>query len=313
MPSHRGDPLPVIQAHPADDRFGRDRAALRLPDFLKRQVGKGEQVRAVRRLLRGSALVTVCEEARCPNLAECFERRTATFMVMGSICTRACGFCAVDTGVPEPLDPDEPRRVAEAAAALGLAHVVITSVDRDDLPDGGAAHLRAVTEAIRARAPEAVIEVLTPDFRGDMEAVDVVAGGPVDVFNHNVETVPRLYARVRPRARYEWSLGVLAHVARSHPGTVTKSGMMVGLGERPEEIKALMADLRAADVSILTIGQYLRPAIRNVPVVEYLKPEAYDELRAWGAEAGFEHVFAGPFVRSSYNAAEALAHARGES
>ncbi|MFN3202255.1 MAG: lipoyl synthase [Bradymonadia bacterium] len=309
-PRRRGEALPVLQAHPPGDRFGRDRQALRLPDFLKRKMGKGERVRDVRRLLRSSQLVTVCEEARCPNLAECFERRTATFMVMGSICTRACGFCAVDTGVPLPLDPDEPRRVAEAAATLGLAHVVITSVDRDDLPDGGAAHIRAVTEAVRAEMPEAVIEVLTPDFRGDLDAVDVVASGPVDVFNHNVETVPRLYSRVRPRARYHWSLGVLAHVSAHHPETVTKSGMMVGLGEQPEEIKALMGDLREAGVNIMTIGQYLRPSIRHVPVVEYLTEEAYAQLKRWGDDLGFEHVFAGPFVRSSYNAAEALLHAQ---
>lgn len=311
-PAPRGEALPVIQAHPPGDRFGRDRQALRLPDYLKRPIGKGEQVRAVRRLLRGSALSTVCEEARCPNLAECFARRTATFMVMGKICTRACGFCAVDTGRPGPLDPDEPRRVAEAAEALGLSHVVITSVDRDDLPDGGAAHLRAVIEALRLKLPEAVIEILTPDFQGDMEAVSVVAGAPLDVFNHNVETVPRLYARVRPRARYAWSLGVLEHVATHFPDLTTKSGIMVGLGERPEEIRALMQDLRGVGVSIMTIGQYLRPSIRHVPVVEYLEESAYEALRAWGQAVGFEHTFAGPFVRSSYNAAEALAQARGE-
>lgn len=306
----RGDQLPVLPGHPADDRFGRDRGALRLPDFLKRPVGKGERVRAVRRLLRGAGLNTVCEEARCPNLAECFEHRTATFMVMGRDCTRACGFCAVGTAVPGPLDPDEPRRVAEAAAALGLAHVVVTSVDRDDLPDGGAAHIRATVEAIHGRLPAAAVEVLTPDFQGDPEAVRVASGGPLDVFNHNVETVPRLYPRVRSRARYEWSLGVLRQVADERPELTVKSGLMVGLGETPDEVCALLDDLHAHGVDIVTIGQYLRPSLRHVPVVEYLHEAAYARYRAYGRALGFAHVFAGPFVRSSYNAAEALRHAQ---
>ncbi len=303
------DPLPVLPAHPLDDRFGRDRAALRLPDFLKRKVGKGEAVRGVKHLLRGADLNTVCEEARCPNLGECFAARTATFMIMGRDCTRACGFCAVGTAVPKPLDPDEPRRVAEAAAALGLAHVVVTSVDRDDLPDGGAAHIRATIDALRARLPDAAIEVLTPDFQGDPAAVRTVAEGPLDVFNHNIETVPTLYPRVRPRARYAWSLGVLQQVAREHPHVVTKSGFMVGLGETRDAVFALMEDLRAHGVRIVTIGQYLRPSLKHVPVVEYLRPEAYAVYRAHGEALGFDHVFAGPFVRSSYNAAEALRHA----
>ncbi|MCA9541654.1 MAG: lipoyl synthase [Myxococcales bacterium] len=306
----RGEELPVLPAHPPGDRFGRDRAALRLPDFLKRPIGKGERVRSVQRLMRTSGLHTVCEEARCPNLAECFARRTATFMIMGDICTRACGFCAVDTGVPRALDADEPRRVAEAAVELGLQHVVVTSVDRDDLPDGGAAHFRATVDALRQRLPEGVIEVLTPDFRGDLAALDHLASGPLNVFNHNVETVPRLYRRVRPRARYAWSLGALRHVAATHPDVVVKSGLMVGLGEKRDEVFALMDDLRAAGVRIVTIGQYLRPSIRHVPVVEYLQEEAYAVYRAHGQALGFDHVFAGPFVRSSYNAAEALRHAR---
>lgn len=303
------DPLPVLPAHPLDDRFGRDRAALRLPDFLKRKVGKGEAVRGVKHLLRGADLNTVCEEARCPNLGECFAARTATFMIMGRDCTRACGFCAVGTAVPKPLDPDEPRRVAEAAAAMGLAHVVVTSVDRDDLPDGGAAHIRATIDALRARLPDAAIEVLTPDFQGDPAAVRCVAEGPLDVFNHNVETVPSLYSRVRPRAKYAWSLGVLRQVSVERPELVTKSGFMVGLGETRDGVFALMEDLRAHGVRIVTIGQYLRPSLKHVPVVEYLRPEAYAVYRAHGEALGFDHVFAGPFVRSSYNAAEALRHA----
>ncbi len=304
------DALPVLPAHPPGDRFGRDRAALRLPPFLRRPVGRGEEVRAVKRLMRRQKLHTVCEEARCPNLAECFRHGTATFMIMGENCTRACGFCAVGTAVPAPLDPDEPANVAEAAAALGLEHVVITSVNRDELPDGGSAHFRATVEAVRARLPDAAIEVLTPDFCGDREAVRRVASAPLDVYNHNVETVPRLYARVRPRARYPWSLGVLKQVAEEHPDVVVKSGLMVGLGETRDEVFALMDDLREAGVSIVTMGQYLRPSIRHVPVVEYLREEAYAIYREYGAALGFDHVFAGPFVRSSYNAAEALRHAR---
>ena len=308
----RGDEIPVIPGHPVDDRFGRDRRALRLPEFLRRPVGKGERVRSVRRLLRGASLSTVCEEARCPNLAECFEARTATFLVMGRDCTRACGFCNVGTARPGPLDPGEPARVADAAAELGLAHIVITSVDRDDLPDGGAAHLRATIDAVRARLPAATIEALTPDFLGDAGAVEHVAGAALDVFNHNVETVASLYPRVRPRARYAWSLGVLRQVADSRPELVVKSGLMVGLGERPEEVFSLLGDLRDHGVDVVTIGQYLRPSLRHVPVVEYLQEAAYAEYRAHGQSLGFAHVFAGPLVRSSYNAAEALRHARME-
>ncbi len=305
------DELPVLPggATTGAERFGRDRGALRLPDFLKRRVGKGEAVRDVRRLLRGAALNTVCEEARCPNLGECFAERTATFMVMGRTCTRACGFCDVDTGRPGPLDPEEPSRVAEAAAELGLAHVVVTSVDRDDLPDLGAGHLRATADALRVRLPRAAIELLTPDFQGRLDLVRLVAEGPVDVFNHNVETVPRLYSRVRPRARYEWSLAVLREAALARPGLMVKSGLMVGLGERREEVFDLLDDLRANGVHIVTIGQYLRPSIRAVPVAEFLPEEAYEPYREHGARLGFAHVFAGPFVRSSYNAAEALRRA----
>ena len=298
--------LPVLQAHPPGDRFGQDRAALRLPDFLKRKVGKGDRVRSLRRMLRNRSLHTVCEEAKCPNLAECFAHRTATFMIMGKDCTRACGFCAVGTARPRPLDPNEPGQVAEAAAELDLAHVVITSVNRDDLADGGSAHFRATVEAVRRRLPDAAIEVLTPDFCGDLEAVMRVASAPVDVFNHNVETAPRLYKRVRPRARYEQSLAVLQTVAENLPDTTVKSGFMVGLGETADEIFALMDDLKAHGVDIVTIGQYLRPSIKHVPVVSYLKEEAYQAFVDYGREIGLASVFAGPFVRSSYNAAEAL-------
>jgi lipoic acid synthetase len=302
-----GDALP---GHPSGDRFGRDRAALRKPDFLKRPVGKGEAVAGVKRLLRGGGLVTVCEEARCPNLGECFERRTATFMILGKDCTRACGFCAVGTARPEPPAPDEPERVATAAARLGLSHVVVTSVNRDDLPDGGSAHFAAVMTALRAALPSATLEVLTPDFCGDLDAVRRVAESPIDVYNHNIETVPRLYERVRPRARYPRSLEVLRTVADEFPALAVKSGLMVGLGESRAEVFDLMADLRANGVQIVTIGQYLRPSLVQVPVAEYLTEAAYEAFRAHGRALGFDHVFAGPFVRSSYNAAEALHEAR---
>ena len=302
--------LPVLPAHPAEDRFGRDRAALRLPAFLRRPIGRGEQVAALRRRLGARKLHTVCEEARCPNLDECFRNRTATFMLMGADCTRACGFCAVGTGTPRPLDPAEPESVAEAAAEMELEHVVLTSVNRDDLPDGGAAHLRAALEAIHRRCPDASLEILTPDFCGDLDAVRLVAEGPLDVYNHNLETVERLQRRVRPRASYERSLEVLAAAKATRSELVTKSGIMVGLGERPEEVRTLMEDLRAVGVTIMTIGQYLRPGLRQLPVVEYLKPEAYEIYRAWGLELGFDHVFAGPFVRSSYHAGEALREAQ---
>ncbi len=307
----RRDELPVLPAHPADDRFGRDRSALRLPPFLRRQVGKGPEVRKVRRLLRRAELNTVCEEARCPNLGECFAQRTATFMIMGKDCTRACGFCKVGTARPTPLDAGEPERVAEAARALGLAHVVITSVNRDDLPDGGAAHFVATVEAVHRALPDSEIEVLTPDFCGDLEAVHSIAASPLAVYNHNIETVPRLYPRVRPRARYEWSLALLRAVADAQPGVAVKSGFMVGLGESFDEVLALLADLREAGVNLVTAGQYLRPSLVQVPVATYWTEEAYARLRAEGEAMGFDHVFAGPFVRSSYNAAEALRATRG--
>ena len=299
-----------IPAHPVNDRFGRDRQALRLPEFLRRPVGKGEQVRTVRRLMKSSTLNTVCEEAKCPNLAECFSQKTATFMIMGKDCTRACSFCAVGTARPKALDPQEPQRVAQAAQELGLKHVVITSVNRDDLPDGGAHHMKATVERVHQLLPHAHIEVLTPDFMGDLTMVDVVAQSKgLKVFNHNIETIARLYPRVRHKAEYQRSLDVLQHVAKFYPSLKVKSGMMVGLGEKKHEVFSLMEDLHAHGVHIMTIGQYLRPSLKHVPVVEYLTQEAYTLYESRGLLLGFDHVFAGPFVRSSYHAAEALAQA----
>jgi lipoic acid synthetase len=262
--------------------------------------------------MRAGALNTVCEEARCPNLHECFSNKTATFMIMGKDCTRACSFCAVGTARPQALDAGEPRAVAEAAAALGLAHVVITSVNRDDLPDGGAAHMRATVEAVHEALPEADIEVLAPDFLGDLNATKTVAEARgLSVYNHNVETVERLYPRVRHKARYERTLSVLRYVADEHPSLKVKCGLMVGLGEAREEVFALMEDLKKAGVHIVTIGQYLRPSLKHMPVAAYITEPEYEDYRARGYLLGFEHVFAGPFVRSSYNAAEALRAAQG--
>ncbi|MGB0647286.1 MAG: lipoyl synthase [Bradymonadia bacterium] len=294
-----------IQGHPQDDRFGRNRHALRLPDFLKRRVGKGDSVREVKRLLRTQSVTTVCEEAKCPNLAECFSKSTATFMIMGPQCTRACGFCAVTTAPTQPLDPLEPSAVAESASALGLQHIVVTSVNRDDLADGGANHFAQTVVEIKRRLPDAQIEVLVPDFCGDLNALNVILDSPIDVFNHNVETVGRLYSRVRPRADYQRSLDCLSHAHQRRSDVSIKSGLMVGLGESDHEVMKVMQDLKTHHVDSVTIGQYLRPSLKHVPVDRYLRPEAYEQFVAFGQAIGLRHVFAGPFVRSSYNAAEA--------
>jgi len=259
---------------------------------------------ATRRLLEELKLNTVCQSALCPNLGECFSRRTATFMILGNTCTRNCRFCAVQSGQPQPPDPDEPRRVALAAARLGLKHVVVTSVTRDDLPDGGAGQFAATIKSIREYLPGAVIEVLTPDFQGKKEAlVKVLEAGP-HIFNHNIETVPRLYPEVRPGANYQRSLEILKQVKEMAPGIYTKSGLMVGLGETKEEVEQVMADLRKVNCDILTIGQYLRPSPQHLEVKEYVRPEVFDYYGARGREMGFLYVAAAPFVRSSYNAAE---------
>ncbi|MCG0278176.1 MAG: lipoyl synthase [Thermanaeromonas sp.] len=261
-------------------------------------------VEATRRLLEELKLNTVCQSALCPNLAECFARRTATFMILGDTCTRNCRFCAVQSGRPQPPDPDEPRRVALAAAKLGLKHVVITSVTRDDLPDGGAGQFAATIKSIREHLPGAVIEVLTPDFQGRGEALAKVLEAGPHIFNHNIETVPRLYPEVRPGASYQRSLEVLKQVKEMAPGTYTKSGLMVGLGETTEEVEQVMNDLRKVNCDILTIGQYLRPSPQHLEVKEYIRPEVFDYYATRGRKMGFLYVAAAPFVRSSYNAAE---------
>jgi len=258
----------------------------------------------VRVLLRAGGLHTVCEEARCPNLGECFSRGTATFMLLGDRCTRRCGYCSIATARPLPVDPDEPRRVAEAAARLSLRHVVLTSVNRDDLPDRGAAHFASTIRAIRRVLPGAGVEVLTPDFGGDEAALATVLDAAPSVFNHNIETVPRLFPRLRPQGRYRRSLDMLAAARSLRPAQVTKSGLMVGLGEDDEEIEAVLADLRAVGVDIVTLGQYLRPSRDHEPVRRYVSPGAFRALEARARSLGFPTVYAGVFVRSSFHAEE---------
>lgn len=278
----------------------------RLPEWLKRPLPSGNGNFFTQDLLRELRLETVCENARCPNRPECYARRTATFMILGNVCTRPCGFCSVPRGEPEQLEDDEPERVAEAAARLGLRHVVITSVTRDDLADGGAEHFRRCVLAVRARTG-AAIEVLTPDFLGDVAAIDAVLSARPEVYNHNLETVPRLYKRVRGRADYRRSLDLLAHVKTVSPDTVTKSGLMLGLGETTDELLEVLADLRSVRCDVLTLGQYLAPTLKHIPVVRYIPPGEFDALAALARTLGFREVAAGPFVRSSYHADEMVA------
>ena len=276
----------------------------RLPAWARKTSPLARGAREVRVLLREESLHTVCEEARCPNLGECFTRGTATFMLLGDRCTRRCGYCSVSTARPLPPDPAEPGRVAAAALRMGLRYVVLTSVDRDDLPDGGAFHFAATVRAVRRALPGAGIEVLTPDFKGDRKALLAVLDAKPEVFNHNIETVPRLFPRLRPQGRYRLSLDVLAAAKAMRPGQVTKSGLMVGLGETDEEVAPVLSDLRAAGVDIVTIGQYLRPTREHEPVARYVTPEAFQELEARAREIGFPTVYSGVFVRSSFNAEE---------
>ena len=255
-----------------------------------------------RALMREKKLVTVCEEAACPNIGECWSQRHATMMIMGEICTRACAFCNVSTGLPNALDATEPTRVAEAVATLGLRHVVITSVDRDDLADGGAAHFAAVIWAIRAAAPATTIEILTPDFLRKPGAIETVTAARPDVFNHNLEPVPRLYPSIRPGARYYQSLRLLDRVKQLDPAMFTKSGLMVGLGETRAELGQVMDDLRIADVDFLTVGQYLQPSVKHAAVERYVPPEAFEDVAAMARGKGFLQVSATPLTRSSYHA-----------
>jgi lipoic acid synthetase len=272
------------------------------PKWLRAPAPGGENYRELKDLIGRLRLHTVCESAACPNVGECWNQRTATFMILGNVCTRRCGFCAVEKGAPLPVDYDEPRRVAEAVAAIGLRFAVITSVNRDDRPDGGAELFALTIRAIRERIPGCGIEVLTPDFQGSLPAVETVLAEAPEVFNHNTETVPRLYRQVRLGARYERSLEVLAHAKRVAPAIPTKSGLMLGLGETNAEVLAVMRDLRASHVDILTLGQYLRPSPRHLPIARYATPAEFDEFRREGYAMGFARVESGPLVRSSYHA-----------
>jgi lipoic acid synthetase len=276
----------------------------RKPPWLRVRFSHSEEVHETRRLMRRLGLHTVCEEAACPNLSECWAKKHATVMILGSVCTRACAFCNVATGVPDPVDPEEPRHLAAAVAALALEHVVVTSVDRDDLPDGGGGHFAQCIAAIRDEIPETTIEVLTPDFRRKPGALEAVVAARPDVYNHNLETVPRLYRRIRPGASYEHSLSLLARAKRGDPSLFTKSGIMVGLGEELDEVLALMDDLRAADVDFLTVGQYLQPTSSHAAVDRYVEPAEFEALADAARERGFLLVSSSPLTRSSYHAAE---------
>ena len=272
------------------------------PPWLKRRLPSGSEYERVRRLIRNGALHTVCQEAQCPNQFECFSRQTATFLILGDRCTRNCGFCSVITGPPIPPDEGEPNRVAEAAAQLNLRYVVVTSVTRDDLDDGGAAHFAATIRAIKANNVRALVEVLVPDFKGSVQALQTVLDAGPDVLNHNIETVPRLYNKVRPQADYLQSLVLLQRAKQQRPSVPTKSGLMLGLGETESEILQALQTLHRHGVSIITLGQYLQPTQQHLPVVEYITPQKFSEWREVALQVGFKEVASGPFVRSSYRA-----------
>jgi len=275
----------------------------RKPDWLRVRMGSNAEVKRIKEKLRHHKLASVCEEASCPNLGECFSHGTATFMIMGDICTRRCPFCDVAHGRPNPLDQDEPRELAEAIADMELRYVVVTSVDRDDLRDGGAQHFADCVRETRARVPSIQMETLVPDFRGRMDiALDILTETPPDVFNHNMETVPRLYKKVRPGSDYQWSLTLLKEFKARNPDVRTKSGLMVGIGETNEEIVEVMRDLRAHDVDMLTIGQYLQPSRSHLKVERFVTPAEFDEFTRLAKEMGFKHAACGPLVRSSYHA-----------
>lgn len=274
----------------------------RKPDWLKKSILMSNDASRLLSVLKTHHLATVCEEAFCPNRCECFSGKRLTFMILGSICTRSCAFCGVGKGAPEPVDPDEPQRLAEAAAALNLRHAVVTSVTRDDLSDGGAAHFVRVTAALRSLKHPVIVELLVPDFRGDWSAVTAVARSGADIINHNLETVPRLYPRIRPQADYGRSLRLLERAVAAAPSTAVKSGLMVGLGENRREIFRVLSDLRHAGCAMITIGQYLPPTRSHLPAVEYVSPDVFEEYASRARSLGFESVACGPFVRSSYGA-----------
>ncbi len=316
-------PLQVVSSAPAstsleagakqlgNDKIARspvqflDAPVLRKPSWIRVRIPSGNAVQQLKAKLRENRLVTVCEEASCPNIHECFSHGTATFMILGEVCTRRCSFCDVAHGRPKPPDAGEPLSLATTVADMGLKYVVVTSVDRDDLRDGGAQHFVDCISAIRAHSPATRIEILTPDFRGKGRmdrALEILAVNPPDVFNHNIETVPDLYPNVRPGADYQWSLTLLQRFKQQHPQLPTKSGIMLGLGETMEQVEATLRDLRAHDVDMITIGQYLQPTAHHHPVIRYWTPDEFKALELYGNGLGFSHVASGPMVRSSYHA-----------
>lgn len=284
-------------------KIERTEVMLPKPDWIRVKAPVGRKVQALKQQLRDNKLHTVCEEASCPNLSECFSHGTATFMIMGDICTRRCPFCDVAHGRPNPLDPEEPVHLADSIESMSLSYVVVTSVDRDDLRDGGAGHFRACIDEVRRRCPDTKIEILVPDFRGRMEvALACFEGMPPDVFNHNLETVPRLYKQARPGSDYQWSLDLIKNFKQQYPDIPSKSGLMLGLGEEIDEVKQVMRDLREHDCDMLTLGQYLQPSRDHLPVVRYVHPDEFDDLAKYADELGFSHTASGPLVRSSYHA-----------
>jgi lipoic acid synthetase len=287
--------LPTLDPRPGEP-------VKRHPDWIKVRMPGGPGYTKTKAIVSTFKLNTVCQEAQCPNIGECWGHGTATFMLMGEVCTRNCRFCAVTHGPVAILDPDEPRRVAEAALKMELSHIVVTSVNRDDLPDGGAAHFAATVHALKQLKPDCTIEVLTPDFQGNEDAVIIVARSPIEIYNHNTETVPRLYKRVRPGAKYERSLRVLQKAKQVRPDLKSKTGLMLGLGETYAELLSVFGDLRSVDCDILTLGQYLRPSKDQLPVERYVHPDEFAALRQEALALGFRHVEAGPLVRSSYHA-----------
>lgn len=290
VPAGENRPIPLVTP------------AARKPSWLKVKAPGGGNYIKIRNLMRELGLHTVCEEARCPNIGECWEHKAATFMILGDVCTRNCAYCAVAHGTPKPFDPVEPVRLAQAVAEMGLQHVVITSVDRDDLPNGGAEAFAGCVTEIRARLPETSVEVLIPDFKGSEPALQLVMDARPDILNHNLETVERLYPMARPGGRYDRALRLLASARRMVPDGITKSGIILGLGEEWDEVLVAMRDLRRSDVNILTLGQYLRPSDGHLPVVRFYRPEEFAELRDEGLRLGFDHIEASPLTRSSYHA-----------
>jgi len=297
--------MPVT--NPVKTSISEAQAPERLPAWVRRSVLNTEENRPVRKILKEQGLNTICESGRCPNKGECWASKTATFLLMGPLCTRTCKFCSVNKGRPGALDESEPYRVAEAARQMGLRHVVITSVNRDDLPDQGAGHFARTIAALYETIPKVVVEVLTPDFQGRPDCIETVLAAKPSVYNHNVETVPRLYKRVRPGSQYERSLSVLAMARKVADRVLTKSGLMLGLGETEDEIKAVLADLRNVDCDFLTLGQYLRPTRDQLPVKRYVPPEEFEALGDYARTLGFKMVHSGPLVRSSYHAGELAA------